>query len=182
MSALVQRFKKLPCVINFDTACEAQRNAIRRIPWLLHEAIKSWFIDRFHRCNHCCSPVFDGDEYSDVSRGVDTSGAERQHSLKKKSKGSLTYMSQRGLIVRSRMTAAHTNIRLSQRRLGARRQSAPALTNSLGNNQSAKRGEVQHHPVQTYYHDAFVSHCERIKCACLEHRLVVRAPGPEKKM
>lgn len=83
MSALVQRFKKLPRVIYVDTACQAQRNAIRRVPWLLHEAITSLFIDRLHRCNHRCSPVFDANEYPDVSRGHDTSGAERRHSLKK---------------------------------------------------------------------------------------------------
>lgn len=182
LSGLVQRFKKLTRVIYFETACQAQRKTIRRVPWLLHEAITSWFIDRFHRCNHRCYPVFDADEYPNVSRGHDTSGAERQHSLKKKSKGSLTHMSQRRFIVRSRIMAANTNIRLSQRRSAARRQSAPARASSRGNTKSAKRVEVQHHPVQTYYHDAFVSHCERMNCTCREHRPVVPAPGLKEKM
>lgn len=182
MSALVQRFKRLPRDIYLDTACQAQRNAIRRVPLLLHEAITSWFIDRFHRCNHRCYPVFDADQYPDVSRGHDTLGAERQHSPKKKSKGSLTLMSQRRFIVRSRIMAAHSNIRLSQRRLAARRQSAPARANSRGKIKSAKRVEFQHHPIQTYNHDAFVSQCERINSPCREHRPVVPAPGLEKKI
>lgn len=91
-------------------------------------------------------------------------------------------MSQRRFIVRSRIMAAHTNIRLSQPRLAARRQSAPSRANSRGNIKSAKRVEVQHHPVQTYYYDAFVSHCERMNYTCREHRPIVPAPGLEKKM
>jgi len=36
VSSLAQRFKKLPRVVYYDTACQAPRNALRRVPWLLH--------------------------------------------------------------------------------------------------------------------------------------------------
>ena len=32
VSSLAQRFVKLPRVVYFDTACQAQRNALRRVP------------------------------------------------------------------------------------------------------------------------------------------------------
>ena len=113
VAALVQRFKKLPRVVYFDTACQAQRNDLLRVPWLMDGACTAWFIDRFHRCNHTCSPVFNADQYPNVTRGHDTSGAERQHSIKKRSKNSLSYMTQRRLIVRSRYISAHNNVRVS---------------------------------------------------------------------
>ena len=101
-AALAQRFHKFPRVIYFDTACQAQRNAVRRISWLLHEALTSWFIDRFHRCNHHCSPIFNAKQNPFRTRGHDTSGADRQRSIKKKSKSSLNYTTQSRFIVRSR--------------------------------------------------------------------------------
>jgi len=91
VAALVQRFKEFPRVIYFDTACQAQRNALRRVPWMMDGICSAWFIDRFHRCNHKCSPVFNADQFPHLTRGHDTSGAERQHSIKKKSKNSLSY-------------------------------------------------------------------------------------------
>jgi len=39
VSSLAQRFVKLPRVVYFDTACQAQRNALRRVPWLLHQSL-----------------------------------------------------------------------------------------------------------------------------------------------
>jgi len=92
VSSLAQRFIKLPRVVYFDTACQAQRNALRRVPWLLHQSLTAWLVDRFHRVGQNCSPVFNADQYPVLSQGHDTSGAERQHSIKKKYKNALTYM------------------------------------------------------------------------------------------
>jgi len=84
VSSLAQRFEKLPPEVYFDTACQAQRNALRRVPWLLHQSLTAWFVDRFLRVGHNCSPVFNADQYPVLSQGHDTSGADRQHSIKKK--------------------------------------------------------------------------------------------------
>jgi len=116
VAALVQRFKKLPRVVYFVTAGQAQRNALRRVPWLMDGACTAWFIDRSHRCNHTCSPVFNADQYPNLTRGHDTSAAEWQHSIKKQSRNSLSYMTPRRFIVCSRYIAAHNNVRVSQRR------------------------------------------------------------------
>jgi len=163
VAALAQRFHKFPRVIYFDTACQAQRNAVRRIPWLLHEALTAWFIDRFHRCNHHCSPVFNADQYPILTRGHDTSGAERQHSIKKKSKSSLNYMTQRRFIVRSRYIAAHNNIRLSQKRRAVLQAAAGVRVNGR-----IVSEEVQHKPVETFFHQTMVGHCEVSNCLCRE--------------
>jgi len=161
VSSLAQRFVKLPRVVYFDTACQAQRNALRRVPWLLHQSLTAWFVDRFHRVGHNCSPVFNADQYPVLSQGHDTSGAERQHSIKKKYKNALTYMTQRRLIVRSRYIAAHNNIRLSQRRQARKLNAAGRL---LG--EAKTSNEIQHHPVETYFHWNIVEHCEREGCNC----------------
>lgn len=178
VAALVQRFKKLPRVIYFDTACQAQRNALRRVPWLMEGSCTAWFIDRFHRCNHKCSPVFNADFFPHLTRGHDTSGAERQHSIKKKSKNSLSYMTQRRFIVRSRFIAAHNNIRVSQRRQAT---AMAAVKRASGQPKAAV--EIQHKPVEAYYHHYIVSHCERgIDCTCREDVKRVAQPGLEKKI
>jgi len=65
---------------------------LRRVPWMLHEAVTAWFIDRRPRCNRKCSSTFDADQYLQLTRGHDTSGAERQHSIQKNSKNSLFYL------------------------------------------------------------------------------------------
>ena len=163
VAALAQRFHKFPRVNYFDTACQAQRNAVRRIPWLLHEALTSWFMDRFHRCNHHCSPVFSADQYPILTRGNDTSGAERQHSIKEKSKSGLNYMTQRRLIVRSRYIAAHNNIRPSQRRRAA----ADAAPARRVNGRFVSE-VVQHKPVESFFNRSMVSHCEVVNCSCRE--------------
>jgi len=75
VSSLVQRFVKLHRVVYYDTACQAQRNALRRVPWLLHQSLTAWFVDRFHRVGHNFSPVFNADQYPVLSQGHDTSGA-----------------------------------------------------------------------------------------------------------
>lgn len=177
VSALTQRFVRMPRVVYCDTACQTQRNALRRIPWLVNEEDVAFFIDRFHQCGHVCSPVFEADEYPDISRGHDTSGAERQHSIKKKSKASLTFLSQHRFIVRSRYMAAYNNIRVSQKRLAkleglvARVEGAPIVPR-----------EVQHQPVETYYHKNIVHRCEVRQCACRAHLPPGPAPGLEKKI
>jgi len=177
VSSLAQRFKLLPRVVYFDTACQAQRNAMRRVPWLLHQSLTAWFVDRFHRVGHNCSPVFNADQYPDLSRGHDTSGAERQHSIKKKSKNTLTYMTQRRFIVRSRYIAAHNNIRLSQRRQARKLNAAGPLLNEARTSK-----EIQHHPVETYYHWNIVQHCERDVCACRNEMGEGEAFGLETKV
>jgi len=178
VAALVQRFKRFPRVVYFDTACQAQRNALRRVPWMMDGACTAWFIDRFHRCNHTCSPVFNADQYPNLSRGHDTSGAERQHSIKKRSKNSLSYMTQRRFIVRSRIIAAHNNIRTSQRREATKQANAsrPAGEATTG-------VEIQHKPVETYYHHFIVSHCEMGDgCPCRGEVKRVGQSGLERKV
>jgi len=177
VASLAQRFKVFPKVFYFDTACQAQRNALRRVPWLLHEAVTAWFIDRFHRCNHKCSPTFDADQYPEMTRGHDTSGAERQHSIKKKSKNSLSYMTQTRFIVRSRYIAAHNNVRVSQRRDAALRAGGRPR---VGVKKQPK--EIQHYPVETYFHKVMVSHCEVPGCTCRELLPVGPAPGLMQKV
>jgi len=122
---------------------------------MMDGACTTWFIDRSHRCNYTCSPVFNAKQYPNLSRKHDTSGAERQHSIKKRSKKSLSYMTQRRFIVRSRIFAAHSNIRTSQRREAAMQAHAsrPAWEATTG-------VEIQHKPVETYYHHFIVRHCE----------------------
>jgi len=178
VAALVQRFKKLPRVVYFDTACQAQRNALRRVPWLMDGACTAWFIDRFHRCNHTCSPVFNADQYPNLTRGHDTSGAERQHSIKKRSKNSLSYMTQRRFIVRSRYIAAHNNVRVSQRRDATK---SAAAARPAGEPKTAI--EIQHKPVETYYHSNIVKHCEMGEgCSCRDDVRIDGSVGLERKV
>ena len=178
VAALVQRFKKFPQVVYFDTACQAQRNALRRVPWMMDGVCTLWFIDRFHRCNHTCSPVFNADQYPDLTRGHDTSGAERQHSIKKRSKNSLSYMRQRRFIVRSRIIAAHNNIKVSQRR-----EAAKEANRARAPGQRKVAVEIQHKPVETYYHDFIVDHCEmREGCPCRDKVQPDVSLGLERKM
>jgi len=177
VAALAQRFKSFPKVVYFDTACQAQRNALRRVPWLLHEAVTAWFIDRFHRCNHKCSPTFDADQYPELSRGHDTSGAERQDSIKKKTKNSLSYMTQKRFIVRSRYIAAHNNVRVSQRRDAVL---SSGQVRAAGVKKKSK--EIQHFPVEAYYHKTIVAHCEVPNCTCRESLPLGPAPGLMQKV
>jgi len=111
---------------------------------MMDGACTAWLIDRFHRCHHTCSPLFNADQYPNLSRGHDTSGAERQHLIKKLSKNSLSYMTQRRFIVRSRMIAAHNNIGTSQRHEATKQANAsrPAGEATTG-------VDIQHKPVET---------------------------------
>lgn len=177
VAALTQRFVRMPRVVYCDTACQTQRNALRRVPWLVCEKGVVFFIDRFHQCGHVCSPVFEADQYPEISRGHDTSSAERQHSIKKKSKTSLTYMSQHRFIVRSRYMAAHNNIRVSQKRL-AKVEGLVARTEG----DVIIPEEIQHQPVESYFHKAIVNRCEVRACGCRDGILPGPAPGLEKKL
>lgn len=95
VAAFVPCFQKFPRIVYFDTACQAQRNALRRAPWMMEGFCTAWFLDRFHRCNHKCSAIFNADFFPQLSRGQDTAKAGRQHSITKKSKHCLSYMTQR---------------------------------------------------------------------------------------
>ncbi|KAK1863511.1 hypothetical protein I4F81_006066 [Pyropia yezoensis] len=177
VAALAQRFVRMPRVVYCDTACQTQRNALRRVPWLLTEEEVSFLIDRFHQCGHVCSPVFEAEEYPEILRGHDTSSAERQHSIKKKSKSSLTYMSQHRFIVRSRYMAAYNNIRVSQKR--------EAMAKSVvarAANQALVPLEIQHQTVESYYHKAMVDRCEVTGCNCREGIPAGQSLGFEKKL
>jgi len=173
VSALAQRFHRFPRKVYFHTACQAHRNAVRRIPWLLHEALTARMIERFHRCNHHCSVVFNAGQNPILTRGHDKSGAEQQHSIKKKSKSSFKYMKQRRFILRSRYIAAHNNIRLSQRRRAV-------LDAAAGKRVSGRAvsEEVQHQSVDTFFHESMVTHCEVVNCTCREGQPDVGGANP----
>jgi len=178
VAALFQRFKNLPRVVYFDTACQAPRNALRSVPGLMDGACTAWFIDCFHRCNHTCSPVFNADQYPNLTRGHDTSGAERQHSIKKRSKNSLSHMTQRRFIVRSRYISAHKNVRVSQRRDATK---SAAAARPAGERKTAT--EIQHKPVERYYHSNIVGHCEMgEECSCRDDFRIEGSVGLERKV
>jgi len=155
VAALAQRFHTFPRVVYFDTACQAQRNAVRHILWLLHEALTARFIGRFHRCNHHCSPIISADQCPILTRGHDTSGAEHQNSIKKTSKRSLNSMKQRRFIVRSRYIAAHKGIRLSRRRRAVLDAAAGQRVNGRVFSE-----EVEQKPVDSLLHKSLVRHSE----------------------
>eukprot|EP00170_Pyropia_yezoensis_P004185 contig_17223_g4196 len=176
-AALAQRFVRMPRVVYCDTAWQTQRNALHRVPWLLTEEEDSFFIDRFHQCGQVCSPVFEAVEYPGISRGHDTSSAEQQHSIKRKSKSSLTYMSQHRFIVRSRYMAAYNNIRVSQKR-EAKAESVLARAA----NQALAPLEIQHQTLESYNHKAMVDRCEVTGCNCREGIPAGQSLGLEKKL
>jgi len=120
------------------------------VPELLHLSLTAWFVDRFHHVGHHCSPVFNADHNPVLSQGHDTSGAARQHSIKKKYKKALTYMTQRRFIVRSRFISADNNIRLSQRREARKPNAAGRLPGK-----AKTSTEIQHHTVKTYLHISY---------------------------
>jgi len=70
-------------------------------------------------------------------------------------------MTQRRFIVRSRYIAAHNNVRLSQRRQASKLNAAGRLPGEAKTSR-----EIQHHPVETYFHWNIVQHCKREGCAC----------------
>jgi len=72
-------------------------------------------------------------------------------------------MTQRRFIVRSRYIAAHNNIGLSQRRRAVLQAAAGVRANGR-----IVSEEVQHKPVETFFHLTMVGHCEVSNCSCRE--------------
>jgi len=151
VAALVQRIEWLSRDFHFDTDCQAERNALRRVPCLMDGVFTAWFNDRFYRCNHAFAPVFKAEQYPILTQGHDTSGAERQHSIKERSKNSVSYMTQWRISVRTRFIAAHNVIRVSLRRDVTK--SAAAARHAEGPKTAT---EIQHKPNETFYHDDIV--------------------------
>jgi len=99
VAALTARFPRLPTTVYFDTACQAGRNATRRVPWLVRISKTSWALDRFHASAHKCSPLFDSNNYPERCGMHKTSAAENRHSLNKPLKNHLTYLGQDRFVV-----------------------------------------------------------------------------------
>jgi len=177
VAALDQRFKEFPHAIYFHTASQAQINALRRVPWMMNGICSAWFIDRCHRFGHKCSPVFNDNQCPHLIRGHDSSEAERQHSVKKKSKNILSYVTQRRFLLRSRFISAHNNIRMSQRRQATAMAAATQVKGVL-----KTAFEIQHKPVEAFYHHDIVNNCELGEgCPCREEVKRVGRPGLERK-
>lgn len=159
VEALSQRFIRLPRVVSCDTGCQTMWNALRHVPWLMNVEDVAFFIDRFHQCGHVCSPMCEADEYPEISRGYDTSSAERQHYIKRKCISSLTYMTQHRFILRSRKMEAYNKIRVSQKRHAKlQRLSARVDGGTL------VPAQIQHQAVETHYHTAIVNGSEVMQC------------------
>lgn len=110
VATLASRFPRLPSTIYYDTACQASRNATRRIPWLVRLSKTSWALDRFHAPPHKCSPIFDANNYPKRSGLHKTSAAENRHSLNKPLKSHLTYLAQDRFVVQMRLIGAVNNL------------------------------------------------------------------------
>jgi len=160
LSLLSQSSVQLARVVYLDTSCQAQRNELRQVPWLLHQSLTAWLVHRFHRVGRNCSPALTADQYPVLSQGHDTSGAERQHPIKKKYKNALTYMKKRSFIVRYGCVSAHNNIRLSPRRQTRKRNSAGRLPGEAKTSQ-----EIQNNSV---FHWNIIQHYKREGCLCCE--------------
>jgi len=72
-------------------------------------------------------------------------------------------MTQRRFIVRWLYIAAHNNIRLSQQRRAVLQAAAGVRVNGR-----IVSEEVQHKPVETFFHQTMVGHCEVSNCLCRE--------------
>jgi len=164
VAALAARFPRLPYVIYFDTACQAARNATRRLPWLVRLSGTTSALDRFHAPGHVCSPMFDANMYPHRSSGHKTSAAENRHSLNKPLKTHLTYLGQDRFIVQMRLHGAFNNLRVKYRKhLGVGKASLP---------------EVTHRPLTPFFHAYVVNHCEVAGCDCRPALEVHPPPTP----
>lgn len=147
VATLASRFPRLPGTVYYDTACQASRNATRRVPWLVRLSKTSWALDRFHAPPHKCSPIFDANNYPQRSGLHKTSAAENRHSLNKPLKSHLTYLAQDRFVVQMRLIGAVNNLLIFYRRfLGV--------------------SDVRHRPLPSFYHRRIVSHCELLGCVC----------------
>ncbi|OSX76179.1 hypothetical protein BU14_0204s0025 [Porphyra umbilicalis] len=147
VAALAARFPRLPKTVYFDTACQSSRNATRRMPWLVRLSETSWALDRFHAVQHKCSPLFDPNNYPERSGLHKTSAAENRHSLNKPLKSHLTYLGQDRFVVQMRLIGAINNLLILYRR-------------------KVNKTDVRHRPLPSFFHEHFVSHCERVVCLC----------------
>lgn len=147
VATLTARFPRLPINIYCDTACQASRNAMRRVSWLLRLSGTSWELERFNAPAHKCSPLFDAKMYPRRSGLHKTSEAENRHSLNKPLKTHLTYLGQYRFVVQMRLIGAINNLLVLYRR-------------SLG------KTDVRHRPLPTFFHLHIVSYCERAECKC----------------
>jgi len=147
VAALTARFPRLPATIYFDTACQAARNATRRVPWLVRLSKTAWALDRFHASAHKCSPLFDANNYPERSGMHKTSAAENRHSLNKPLKNHLTYLGQDRFVVQMRLIGAINNLLILYRR-------------AIG------RSDVRHRPLPLFFHALVASVCERVGCDC----------------
>jgi len=147
VAALTARFPRLSATIYFDTACQASRNATRRVPWLVRLSNTAWALDRFHAPAHKCSPLFDANNYPERSGMHKTSAAENRHSLNKPLKNHLTYLGQDRFVVQMRLIGAINNLLIMYRR-------------SIG------KSDVRHRPLPLYFHSLVASVCERVGCDC----------------
>lgn len=147
VAALTARFPRLPTTIYFDTACQAARNATRRVPWLVRLSQTAWALDRFHASAHKCSPLFDANNYPARSGMHKTSAAENRHSLNKPLKNHLTYLGQDRFVVQMRMIGAINNLLILYRR-------------AIG------RSDVRHRPLPLFFHLLVASVCEQEGCSC----------------
>lgn len=164
VSSLAARFPLLPHVVYFDTACQAARNATRRMPWLVRMSRTSWALDRFHASAHVCSPIFDANMYPDRSMGHKTSAAENRHSLNKPLKNHLSYLGQDRFVVQMRLHGAFNNLRIKFRRRLSRTRKTLA--------------EIGHRPLSPFFHAFIAKHCERVGCHCRDSMLDVGRATP----
>jgi len=161
VSTLAARFPLLPYVVYFDTACQAARNATRRLPWLVRMSGTTWALDRFHAAAHVCSPIFDANMYPNRSTSHKTSAAENRHSLNKPLKNHLSYLGQDRFVVQMRLHGAFNNLRIKYRRRLSR--SGKTLA------------EVGHRPLSPFFHNFCVDHCEKGPCP---YRIPFSDPAP----
>lgn len=147
VAALTSRFPRLPKTIYFDTACQAARNATRRVPWLVRVSETAWALDRFHASAHKCSPLFDANNYPERSGMHKTSAAENRHSLNKPLKNHLTYLGQDRFVAQMRLIGAINNLLILYRR-------------TIGGS------DVRHRPLPLLFHSLVALVCEGEGCSC----------------
>lgn len=150
---LARRLALMPRVIYFDTACQASRNATRRMPWLLRRSLVKWFLDRFHQPKHLCSDMFNPDEYPEISSLHKTSVAESRHALNKPLQNQVSYMTQDRFVSHMRLYGALNNLRIQ-------------LRFHLRPSERAPQPEVGHIPLPRFFHEQVVTYCERRGCPC----------------
>lgn len=90
--ALARRLSLVPDVIYCVTACQAARNAARRMPCILRQSKTRYFLDRFHQRPHVFSDMYNYDQYPTISSIHQTSVAESRHALNKPLRNQVSYM------------------------------------------------------------------------------------------